>query len=74
MSSNYRKTEANRVLETFAELYLEAKGLDDHSTEELDLPDHIETYDGWEYDSDEFWEYKSEVTDQIDELAGDIDA
>lgn len=64
------KTEANQVLETFAELYLESKGLDDRSVEELDLPDYIRTYNGWEYDSDEFWDEKSKVTEQIDELAG----
>ena len=70
MSLYYQKTEANEVLETFAELYLESKGLDEHSVDDLDLPNYIRTYNGWEYDSDELWDEKSKVTEQIDELAG----
>lgn len=71
MSSYYDKTEANRVLETFAELYLEQNGLEDHTLDDLELPDYIRTYPGWEHDSDEFWDYQKDVRDQIRELAGE---
>lgn len=72
MSLYYRKTKANEVLETFAELYLETKGLeDDYSLEDLELPDYIRTYRGWEGESDDFWEYQADVKRQIDEIAGE---
>ena len=71
-SQDHIRTEANQVLETFAELYLETKGIEDHSVDELesvpDLP--IDAYDGWEYDSEQFWDYQTEIADEIDELAG----
>lgn len=71
-TSGNTRTEANQVLETFAELYLDEVGLGEYSVDELrSIPEEpIETYPGWESDSDEFWRYKSEVTDEIDELAG----
>lgn len=71
MSLYYQKTRANEVLETFAELYLEAQGVEDHSVDDLDLPDYIRTYKGWENDSDEFWDYQKDIVEQIDRLAGE---
>ena len=72
MSSKYGKTEANEVLETFAELYMDSKDLEGYTLDDLDLPDYIRTFRGWEHKSDEFWDYKADVTEQIDELA-DLD-
>jgi len=72
MSSYYqKKTEANEVLETFAELYLETREIEDYSLDDLDLPDYIRSDGNWET-RDEFWDHKSEVEKQIDKLAGTI--
>ena len=68
MSSYYQKTQANEVLETFAKLYLETQGLEDYSVDDLDLPDYIRADGDWK-SRDEFWDYKSDVQTQIDELA-----